>query len=439
VPNDTHCRVIAGYRHLVPGDLKDQRVVHPVGRLSELGERGNTVRLESLDDERSRGIDMPVADGTEEWTQLQLSNSITTDSLDARLIGLSDTVWQQPINLDFSKVSSVEIAALQYLLSLLNERGRLRLETALSVPKQRHVRDLIQAWDFPAAASVVVGSPFRRLVWHEDANYVGEQRKPYVERHVGDARTSTNAYTRLLGNRFFCFVAHVFNTDLQAESIMAAERSRWCSPLVLGYLDNCLKASGSEIARVVVYELLVNALRRPGADLVTIVPFVDNPDPATTSGGDLCISVWDNGKTMVDSVRSSLRVDRGAASDVPASDDKFHVVASGWSTRVRRYTADWIPGVDATDEELLLCSLLPTASRGLSRQAYGMYALFRCVIDLFGGGLQIRTGNQLMNLHARSRARGRAGRTYEADLHRVAGRRFHGNLITVRVPMTYAG
>jgi hypothetical protein len=98
---------------------------------------------------------------------------------------------------------------------------------------------------------------------------------------------------------------------------------------------------------------------------------------------------------------------------------------------------DWTPGTDATDEELLLWSFFPAVPGNLSRQAFGMHALYRCVIDLFGGGLQVRTGNQLMSLRARSRTRRRTSRTYLADLRRIEGRPFHGNLITVRVPMTY--
>ncbi|OLF09876.1 hypothetical protein [Actinophytocola xanthii] len=388
-----------------------------------------------MDGERIRGAEKPFSTRPDGWNELRLLDSITAGSLDTRINEISDRDWQGPIDLDLSGASSVDITALQYILALLNERGRKQLATAFSVPKAEKVRDCVGAWGFPTAASIVFKSSIRTLLWRGDRPFISERRRLYGKEGA-QARRSTNAYARLVETRFFRFGAHVFNTDPQIDSIIEAEWSRWRSPLVMGFLESCLQDRGPEIARVVIYELLVSALRRPRADLVSIIPFADDPDVVRTGEGHLSISVWDNGKTMIEPLRVAL--DAGAANQpsVPAG-DRFHVESSGWTPSVKRYVGGWKPRGDATDEELLLCSLFPVQPQVGERQGYGLRALYRCVIDLFGGSLEVRTGNQLMNLRGWSRGRRRTSRAYQAEICRIGGRQFNGNMITVRIPVSH--
>jgi hypothetical protein len=369
---------------------------------------------------------MPLASRTAEWTRIQLPKSITADAVDERLVAIPEPLWQTRIDLDLSAATSIDVPALQYFLSFLNERARVQLETAFSTPRLRVIRDLIMAWDFPAVASLAYGSSFRSLIWQDDSAYFDERRKG-ASAEAQTARRSTTTYERLRGSRFFCLAAHLFHTPAQVGSIIEAESARWRSPLVLGFLDNGLKAAGSEFARVVIHELLVNAVRRPRADLVTIVPFIE------PTSDQLCVSVWDNGTPMIDDACTNPDPD-GPPRHQPPSYDKFYVNASGWANSASQYTSEWVPGAGTTDEELLLFKFFASASTCLPER--GMNALSRCVIDLFGGSLQVRTGNQHVDL--RSRSRRRRDRAYQVDLVRHAGRPFHGNLITVRIPMTHA-
>lgn len=368
---------------------------------------------------------MPLASRTAEWARIQLAESITADAVDRRLVAIPESSWQRRTDVDLSAASSIDVLALQYLLSFLNERARAQLETAFSAPQRREIRDLVMALDFPAVASLAYGSSFRSLIWQNDSAYFDEQRKGAAA-EAKTARRSTNTYERLRGSRFFCIAAHLFHTPAQVGSIIEAESARWRSPLVLSFLDSGLTASGSEFARVVIHELLVNAVRRPRADFVTIVPFVD------PKSGQLCVSVWDNGASMVHDACTN-EDPKGPPRHQPPAPDKFYVNASGWANSASQYTSGRVPKAGTTDEEQLLFKFFANGSTFLPER--GMQALYRCVINLFGGSLQVRTSNQQMDLRARPRRR---GRSYQVDLVRRAGRPFHGNLITVRIPMTYA-
>lgn len=398
-----------------------------------------------------RGGVMPVKTTAEKWTQIHLSASITTDVLDGQLSRVDPDLWKSPLNLDLTAADHIDIAALLYILTILEERSRGSLNTAISVPASRRVRNFLRAWDFPAAASAMSGSSFRNLVWEEDLEYFGESlSRSNVAPHYGNVDETESAFDRLLSKNFFGFMTYVFSSEPQIESIIDTEWTRWRRPLVLSVLNRHLKAPGAEIARVVIYELLANAIQHPQAGLVTIVSQMQEASVYVPES-HLAISIWDNGTSLTKTLGECI--DSGGSVRVAGTsvDDTFEVHASGWTPSASSYRADWTPGPSATPEELLLASAFP----GISRKAvvptedlarpeldqvmlhpgFGLHALYRCVVDTFGGTLSIRTGNQVMDLSAH-RNSGGDGRSYRARLHRLDGRSFHGNMLTARLPLT---
>jgi anti-sigma regulatory factor (Ser/Thr protein kinase) len=248
-------------------------------------------------------------------------------------------------------------------------------------------------------------------------------------------------------------MTYLFETDTQASSVIDTEWARWRSPLVLSMFGARLGKRSPEIARVVIYELLANAVQHSHANLVVVAAHAQRPagrGPRRPTE-ELTISVWDNG----DSVTHALREQFDRSEPAPSSlvpNDTFLLESVGWTAVTDRYRAGWAPRVDAPDEEFLISSLYPSGpcpgnrshrfeqypavSVTKQRQAYNLHALYRCVVDLFSGVLEIRTGSQLMTLGLGQKQNKR--RFYNMRLQRIGGRPFRGNLFTIRIPLAHA-
>ncbi|WP_290055884.1 hypothetical protein [Amycolatopsis solani] len=388
---------------------------------------------------------MSVEANAGEWLRVRLPEEIDTASVSATVARLAAARQEGPLDLDLADATAVDIAGLTVLLSVLDERSAARQETLISLPRNPAMTDFLLECAFSSAAAMVSRSQFGTLRWADGALPIRDQVR--LLRPV-PSRPSGNAYERLRDERFFGFLTYSFQADPQIASIVATEWSRWRGPVVLSFLDTELSNRGAEVARVLIYELLTNAVLHPGGDLLTVGSWVTE-----TESGDpeqLVISLWDNGDSMVRTLRTGLSANQPIRVAEAAVDDAFTVEPANWDPRWATYTARWTPGPGATDEELLLASVFPgishrttkTPPKSLTRtrelpQEYGLHALYRCAIDLFGGSLEIRTGNQQLNLAGAPQQPRRGPRRYRAHLAHVAGQPFHGNLLTVRLPLRH--
>ncbi|NBH12441.1 sensor histidine kinase [Amycolatopsis sp. SID8362] len=369
-----------------------------------------------------------------EWLRVLLPGTITTAAAAAQVSRLSAIDWEKPLDLDLADVTQADMAGLTTLLSVLNERSATGGETRISMPRDHAVAELLLESAFPSAAAMVSRPQFRSLIWGADVVPIHDRVRLL---RPSPSRPSSTAYQRLRDERFFGFVTYSFQAEPQIASVVATERSRWRGPLVLSFLDSALAHDGAEVPRVVIHELLANAVLHPGGDVVTISSWVT---PTGSGRAELTISVWDNGDSMIRALRAAPQSLRVADADV---DDTFAVEASGWHPRLAKYPANWTPDAAAADEELLLAALFPgishrPADRRAFPQGYGLHALYRCVVDLFGGSLEIRTGCQQLTLAGTRLHRRRGTRKYRAHLARLTGRPLHGNLLTVRLPLRHA-
>jgi anti-sigma regulatory factor (Ser/Thr protein kinase) len=397
------------------------------------------------------GGTMPLAASAGEWTRVRFSSDLSSEAVDTQLARLDQARWRSPLNLDLSETTSVDITALLRILALVNDRGNEDQETIISAPRSPEVRRRLEDWDFPTTAAMVCGSPFRQLVW---------ERPPHPTRHW--SRTDHKApfwhddrYSKIVDDGLFGFMTYVFETDIQASSVIDTEWARWRSPLVLSMFEARLGAQSLEIARVVIYELLANAVQHTHANLVVVAShatgLASRHRGSRRQAEELTISVWDNGDGITQSLRGRTDSDGPLHGNALMPNDTFLVESIGWTSTADRYRAGWKPELDAPDEEVLISSLFPSRSpeadfsgrrqrtpvveAAQPRQGFGFHALYRCVVNLFNGTLEIRTGRQILTLGVAPRRNKQ--RFYHTRLQRFAGRSFRGNMLTVRIPLTH--
>lgn len=341
-------------------------------------------------------------------------------------------------------VSFIDPIALLYLYAVLVRRAALGLNTELALPRSKAVRDFLRAWRFAEALTASTGVPFRKLVSPSDHNYFGEKQTHYLEAKAA----SLEEY--LAAKRFFGLMTRPIESSARRGRLVEREWSRWRTPLILRVLNRHLRGEGRDVARVVIYELLTNAVQHPGAASVTVGSSVyGSVARGRRQDRAFAVSVWDDGVGIAETLREAMVVGSIRAGD-PATVDRFTLKPVGWEPREPVYESTWTPDGEASDAELLLASLFqgisqkairtdiePIAMPGEEDRAAqlgdGLHALYRTVVNDFGGSLALRSGPLFMNVKA-----GKNGdpTSYAVKLCRYADwPSFQGNMITARIPV----
>jgi len=351
------------------------------------------------------------------------------------------------LTVDLGAVRFIDAVALLHLLAVMTERAERDLSTVLRLPRTRTVRDFLRAWNFPQAIRSATGLPLQRFVADDDLAYFGEGQRHFTRPDQGPAGDDLLGY--LERKRFFGLMTYHVSPHDRPSWTIEQEWSRWRSPLILEVLDKHLRGPGRDVARVVIYELLANAIQHPQARTAAVVSSVNRvPGPGGPIDRSLTISVWDDGRGIVETLRRCLDAGQRIRVADARVEDEFTVVADGWHPGAERRLTTWTPDPDAADGELLLASVFPGVSQKATyptvtidrpeptpwaaETGYGLHALYRSVIDNFKGSLAIRTGQHFMNLKS---TRG-TQRAYRAKIvHYPDQAPFRGNLVTIRVPV----
>ena len=391
---------------------------------------------------------------------------------------------------DFRNVTYLDLAVLINFTALFLRRRENNQETFIGISKNKRVRDFIRVWRFPEAFFEATATRFETILVQDDQHYRGEKQDTYtgvgsgIEALEFDSEWTNGSQTK---RNFFEFTSFNLVRE-QAESfstIPRGEGSRWNKVLIRQVLTTHLDGDNQsdEVARVVIYESLSNAVRHPNATIIQTVSKFDwheKPDELTSSRsekpsvsttgrslrGHLRIYIWDDGESIVDTLLPTVRVG-GPLRGVKLPNymyDSIHLDirdAANKRMSLLRVSQMEDPPPDASEELILLCSLFPGVTRSLRRlvqpvqpfdtvtpdaapieladkQGMGLYALTRTALDLYQGSLLIRSGNHRLVMEvAHDSYRVQHNVTYKAKITRYPESfpKFRGNLLGIMLPI----
>lgn len=176
--------------------------------------------------------------------------------------------------------------------------------------------------------------------------------------------------------------------------------------------------------------------------------------------GHLTIVFWDDGESIVDTLRKAIDADKKIRSLEPGDLCADYLVTRenelGEKSSPQIIASDLLPNANTEDALLLLASLFPGITRDVAGEGHvvpaeveaqdrrfglpgmGLYVLANQAVDVFGGMVSLRTKDYFLNLQGvPPAARGRRSERYTVKL-RTYGPwypQFPGNAVTVRLPL----
>jgi hypothetical protein len=362
--------------------------------------------------------------------------------------------------IDAAAVRFLEVPCLPRFLSLMADRHSLGFETHLRLPRLKDVRDFLRIWQFPAAVKDVLGLPFRYVVVDDDAHYFGENLDFSTVKYSG--LVSADGLERRIPSNYFALTTFRTEELRSVDRFLNEQAKRWEEPLIESVLEKHLSGPHGYVASRIVFESLLNALRHPQARIIQATSAFQQ---ATMNARKryLTIVFWDNGESMVDTLHSALREGKAIRSrDLPELHSDYELIVANEddqieSTKIIR--SDALPTAATPPEELLLATLFPGVTRDvsgtgrvhyktsdlkpeLSLPGMGLYVLTNAVVDVFGGSVAFRTASLFMNVRRRHPGRSRGtSRSYRVKIRRYGSwlPSFHGNMITIRLPLSGLG
>ena len=415
---------------------------------------------------------------------------VDADSIEARFVRFyqADGDPGRDLLVDFLESTFIDIPVLVNLIALCVARQALKQRTFIGMSRHKAVRDLFRVWRFREAFQDAVGESFESVLVAEDQVYRGEQQTSYSGAGGGiDSLEYDPDWKEGFPSRrnFFEFNSYVLrggNTShVQAGAIPRCEGAHWNGPLIQEVLRSHLPGESpkDDIARVVIYEAISNAVRHPSARVIQAVSRFDRlpvKPPSGTDGatdvlskiGHLRICVWDDGDGIVNTLRPLVREGLPFRS-VRMPSYMYDKIAlqvrdfGGSFSKVDVLDQEMDPPRDAPDHLILLASTYPGVSRAVAnvveqvdpfpenrpqsdgpdrpldkKAGMGLYALMRTVLDVYRGSVIIRSGNHLVQFEpSHDTYSGLYRVRYKAKLTVMPESlvRFRGNLVIVQIPV----
>lgn len=377
----------------------------------------------------------------------------------------------QPLILDFSQSEYVEVVCLIYFLSILADRKQNYQKTFIKLPKYKDVRDFFRSWRFPEAVKEVTGTSFWNTVLEEDHEYFGENKNLEDEKYTG--KTLFDAYgktTKLLENYLPILTFH-HHASTEFDSILAlGEADRWKRQVVSSVLEKHLEGSYGYFASRIVFEAIMNAIRHPNASHILTASHVNWPIKNTKSRGFFTLIWWDNGKSILDTLREPLsrneKINSESTQSIARTSYKL-VCEDADKNEISSQLvhSNLIPDQNISDELLLLAATFPGITRDISGRGHlthpdlgkeklrsktegiptsnilplkqpgmGLHLLMNAAIYIFGGRLAFRTGEFFMSVKRPSQKDKNCD--YAVTIRRYSNKfKFLGNMLTVRLPL----
>lgn len=346
--------------------------------------------------------------------------------------------------IDFRNSRTFDVVALVYVLAMVGSRIASERLTRFRLPLAVAALDALHRQGFLQAACLVARTPLPVLLALEDVERAGAVRRT-SSAWTGDAREQILQHLR--DKQVFGLLPYHLDSEDAKLAMVRRELGRWTEPLALALFSRHLKASAEwDVARVIVHEILANVQEHPHASTAVVASDMalardDVPEAALT------IAVWDDGESIIETLRGGL-ISRGSVRIAPPpTTDTFRVHRRGAGPREADLirTSAWEPEVTSDDRDLLLASLFPGISskpgevdRGDDGSydrflGCGLYFLYHHVIDVFGGALDIYVGGIRLTVEAEDDPRSSA--QYLVTLAEGLGTpKIRGNLVVARLP-----
>jgi hypothetical protein len=420
-----------------------------------------------------------------------LGNVVTAESFENQLASFYSIHPQKiPLLLNFEKVEYIDIAALSNCIAVLVHRFGEGFETYISYPRSKEVRDFLSVWRFPQAVEDIIKIPFQNILVPDQVHYLNEKQTKYTG--IGDGIDALEYDpdwdgTRTAKRNFFEFSTFAAKEGIisplgSLSSTPRSESKRWATTLIKEVLRTHLgsDAPRDDVARVIIYEILSNAVRHPNAHTIqTVSKFIRTDfsqkaiEPVSQGKlkkieGNLRICVWDDGDFLAHTLLTPLEAGKTVRvfrfpdymydkTIVQVRDFGEKIIWKG----VVDHSRD--PNKDSPEYYILLSSLFPGISRSASEPvaqvpqyeedevsskknlvfSYGMpgmglFALAKTVLDQFNGTIFIRSGGYrlIMELaHDAFRVQYNVRYKCKITSYPKYFPMFRGNLIVVQLPI----
>jgi hypothetical protein len=376
--------------------------------------------------------------------------------------------FQKSIILDFSQTIYIELASLMYILSLCIKRARSNLYTKIKLPENKRVRDFLRYWHFSEAFTESVGITFWNSVIPGDRKYFGEDIDLTSPKYAGKPDLDSNLHQQLL--KYYLPIITFNNLSNNFNSSLAfAEADRWKRQAVSSILEKHLQGPHGYFASRVVFEAMMNAIRHPNARLIhTASRFAALDMWKKYSKGHLTIIWWDDGTSIIDTLRYALRngcnINLGTSSVLKAEYTLQREGPDGKKVgNPVHVPSSYNPDNDTPDDLLLLSAIFPGITRDIAGENHitdpelgkedtagsydplanykrfmtlpgmGLYLLVNTAVKVYKGQVSFRTKEFFMNIKNPPH---KSRYDYAVKIRGYSDQfNFLGNMLTVRLPL----
>jgi hypothetical protein len=332
-----------------------------------------------------------------------------------------------------------DIVGLLRLLALVAERQEAGGQTRFRLPDDAAARHVLRLWQFPRALSAVTRTPFRLLVDTGDLVYFGERwpRPQGLAAEVSSPQASVLAY--LVERQYFGLSPYPGTAGTPLELMAESETARWGSYALSQLLSAVVPGPATDIARVIVPEMITNTLSYSAPKIAILGSQLDlMPHRDTNASPALTIALWADGSSIASELKTRLPASPSVRSRCLKALEEFEVDPPGWRPAAAAGSA-------ISTEEVLLASLYPGARMKMltgsaaARPAAGgppeadfwLFALYRTAIGSFGGSVAIHTERSTLLI-----TKPESGERYRVHVSAETAAPLAGNIVVVRLPIS---
>jgi hypothetical protein len=378
---------------------------------------------------------------------LSFVDHVNVASIEEGLLSPAGEDHETSAGLDLSAATGFDAVGLVHLLALVASWRNAGRKISVRLPSDPQARHLLRQARFPAALEKVMRVPFRLMVDRGDLRYFTTRPADSPINPVTPVSAQASVLALLEEQHHFGLSAHRLDDAYSLTRMLEQEVGHWRGYAMVQLLGSVLRGQAIEVSRVIVQELVTNIMEHPAPSVAVIASQLKlrgmAPELATPA---LTIAAWDNGTSIIDTLRFCLDQGGRLRAWPPDSVDDFTVQASGSSMSAETYHSGWTPGARASDGELLLASLFPgittkpvgegptdpqSSLAARMDWGYGLYALYKTAVDHFHGSVELRCLRTLLSLSRPDRDNPyRVEVATRDDLPPLTG-----TIVTVRLPL----